>query len=89
MKTLQVSDEVYEKLMAFVVDPFDDTAEVVIERVVEIANKAREQHGRLEARQTDRGKYSGPERRAERDTRSVRERTRIPNIPIDGPEVIL
>ena len=89
MKTLQVSDEVYEKLMTFVVDPFDDTAETVIERVVEIASKAKDQYSRLEARRKDRGKYTGPERRGVKDERSVRERTRIPDIPIDAPEVIL
>ena len=41
MKSVQVSDEVYESLKGFVVDPFDDTLEVVIGRVVEIAEKAK------------------------------------------------
>lgn len=89
MKTLQVSDEVYQKLMTFVVDPFEDTAETVITRLVEIGDKARQQYGRLEARRRDRGTYAGQERRAGEDNDSVRERTRIPDIPINGPEVIL
>ncbi len=89
MKTLQVSDEVYDKLMTFVVDPFEDTAESVISRLVEIGDKARQQYGRLEARHKDRGTYSGPERRGSGRSDSVRERTRIPDIPIEGPEVIL
>lgn len=89
MKTLQVSDEIYQKLMTFVVDPFEDTAESVIARLVEIGDKARQQYGRLEARRSDRGTYCGPERRGGGNDESVRERTRIPNIPIEGPEVIL
>ena len=41
MKTIKVSDEIYEKLKDFVADPFDDTPEVVIGRVVDIAHKAK------------------------------------------------
>jgi len=41
MKTINVSDEIYEKLKDFVVDPFDDSPEIVISRVVNIANKAK------------------------------------------------
>ena len=41
MKNVQVSDELYEKLKDFVVDPFDDTPETVIGRVVDIAGKAK------------------------------------------------
>ena len=89
MKTLQISDEVYHKLMKFVVNPFDDTAEIVIDRLVEIATEAKEQHSRLEARQKDRGTYSGPERRSGENANSVPRRTRIPNIPVDESEVVL
>ncbi|MFC1783546.1 hypothetical protein ACFL02_08165 [Planctomycetota bacterium] len=41
MKNVLISDELYKSLEQFVVDPFDDTPEVVIGRVVDIANKAR------------------------------------------------
>jgi len=41
MRTFQVSDEVYEQLKSFVVDPFDDTPDTVIGRLVEIVNKAK------------------------------------------------
>jgi len=41
MRTFKVSDELYEQLKSFVVDPFDDTPEAVIERLVEIVNKAK------------------------------------------------
>lgn len=41
MKTVQISEELYDKLKAFVVDPFDDTPEVVLTRVIDIAAKAK------------------------------------------------
>jgi len=41
MRTCKVSDELYEQLKSFVVDPFDDTPEAVIGRLIEIVNKAK------------------------------------------------
>jgi hypothetical protein len=41
MRTFQVSNEMYEQLKNFVVDPFADTPEVVIGRLIEIVNKAK------------------------------------------------
>jgi predicted CopG family antitoxin len=41
MKTIQISDELYDKLKSFVVDPFDDTPESVIGRLLEITDKAK------------------------------------------------
>jgi len=41
VRTFKVSDELYEQLKTFVVDPFDDTPEAVIGRLVEIVNKAK------------------------------------------------
>jgi hypothetical protein len=41
MRTFTISDELYEQLKHFIVDPFDDTPEAVIARLIEIANKAR------------------------------------------------
>jgi hypothetical protein len=41
MRTFRISDELYEQLKRFIVDPFDDTPEVVIGRLVEIVDKAR------------------------------------------------
>ncbi|MBP7049798.1 MAG: hypothetical protein KBE65_02175 [Phycisphaerae bacterium] len=41
MRTFKVSDEVYDQLKSFVVDPFDDTPEIVITRLIEIVNKAK------------------------------------------------
>jgi len=41
MRAIQVSDELYEKLKGYVVDPFDDTPEHVIGRLIDIADKAK------------------------------------------------
>jgi hypothetical protein len=41
MRTFKVSDELYDQLKSLVVDPFDDTPEVVISRLIEIVNKAK------------------------------------------------
>ena len=41
MKVIEISDEVYESLKNFVVDPFEDTPEFVICRLIEIAEKAK------------------------------------------------
>ena len=41
MRVIQISDEVYDKLKTYIVDPFEDTPDVVIRRLIEIADKAR------------------------------------------------
>lgn len=41
MKVIEISDELYERLKNCVVDPFDDTPEFVIGRLIEIVDKAR------------------------------------------------
>jgi len=41
MKTIEISDELYDKLKTYVVDPFDDTPENVISRLLDIVDKAR------------------------------------------------
>jgi hypothetical protein len=41
MKAIQLSDEVYDKLKSYIVDPFEDSPEFVIRRLMEIADKAR------------------------------------------------
>lgn len=41
MKVIEISDELYDRIKAYVVDPFDDTPEKVIGRVVDIAEKAK------------------------------------------------
>ena len=48
MRTIEVSDELFEKLKNFVVDPFDDTSDAVIARLVEIVNKAKRRWSPLE-----------------------------------------
>lgn len=41
MRTFKISDELYEEMKRFIVDPFDDTPEAVIARLIEIVDKAR------------------------------------------------
>lgn len=41
MKDIQISDELYDRLKCCVVDPFDDTPESVISRLIDIVDKAR------------------------------------------------
>ena len=52
MKTVNISDELYEKLKGFVVDPFDDTPETVINRLVDITEKAKARWSPLDNCQT-------------------------------------
>ena len=47
MKRFTVSDELYEQLKDFVVDPFDDTLESIIERLISITRKARNRWSNL------------------------------------------
>ena len=42
MKQVLVSQEVYNQLKGFIVDPFEDTLETVIARLMMIAHKARD-----------------------------------------------
>jgi predicted CopG family antitoxin len=41
MKTIEISNELYDRLKSCVVDPFDDTPEMVINRLIEIVEKAK------------------------------------------------
>ncbi len=43
MKTLTVSNEVYENLKSYIIDPFEDTAGTVLQRLMDIAEKAKSQ----------------------------------------------
>ena len=49
MKTIQISDELYDQLKTFVVDPFDDTAETIVARLIEISDKARQRWNPLDS----------------------------------------
>jgi hypothetical protein len=49
MKVIKISDELYDQLKNCVVDPFDDTPESVIRRLIEIAHKAKSKWSPLDA----------------------------------------
>jgi hypothetical protein len=53
MKTIQISDELHTKLKNFVVDPFDDTPDSVIGRLIEIADKAKGKWTAWEAKEKE------------------------------------
>ena len=81
MKTLQISDEAYEALKTFIIDPFDDTPEQVIVRLMEIVNKARRRWSPF-----DPTKAAAPVT----PNQTVPEGTRIPEVVIpERAEVVL
>lgn len=41
MKAIQVSDELYDRLKNCIVDPFDDTPESVVGRLIDIVDKSK------------------------------------------------
>ncbi|MBN1362517.1 MAG: hypothetical protein JW993_18110 [Sedimentisphaerales bacterium] len=49
MRTVKVSDELFEQLKGLVVDPFDDTPDIVISRLIDIVNKAKSRWSPLDA----------------------------------------
>ena len=53
MKVLQIPDELYDRLKSCVVDPFDDTPESVISRVLDIVDKAKSRWSPLDAHVKD------------------------------------
>ena len=48
MRTVTISDELFEELKGFVVDPFDDTPDLVIGRLIAIVKKAKSRWSPLE-----------------------------------------
>ena len=49
MRTIKICDELFEQLKGFVVDPFDDTPDAVIGRLIEIVGKAKSRWSPLDA----------------------------------------
>ena len=41
MKVIQISDELYDRLKNCIVDPFDDTPESVVRRLIDIVDKSK------------------------------------------------
>ena len=87
MKMLQVSDEVYQKLKAFVADPFEDTADNVLHRLMDIADKAK---GRWSAFEPP-PKYADPEAQQPSQSRkdAIPEGTKVPDLAPSATEVVL
>jgi hypothetical protein len=53
MKVIQISDELYDRLRNCVVDPFDDSPDSVIGRLIAIAEKARNRWSPLDGHVED------------------------------------
>jgi len=53
MKVINISDELYERLKSCVMDPFDDTPESVISRLIDITDKAKSSWSPLDAHVQD------------------------------------
>ena len=97
MRTFQVSDELYEQLKSFVIDPFDDTPDVVIGRLIEIVKKARNHWSPFQESEPPRqevplmepaGQQSEPEAQEE-EISFVEPPRRQPVLDVDEQEVIL
>jgi hypothetical protein len=65
MRTVTISDELFEELKGFVVDPFDDTPDLVIGRLIAIVNKAKSRWSPLEKCEVS------PESKVARESRTV------------------
>lgn len=61
MKTIQISDELHKKLQNFVVDPFDDTPDSVISRLIDIADKAKGKWSNWEVEEEETKKQAAPQ----------------------------
>ncbi len=55
MRTVKVSDELFEELKSLVVDPFDDTPDTVIGRLIDIVKKAKSRWSPLDACESPEG----------------------------------
>ena len=62
MKVIQISDELYDRLKNCIVDPFDDTPESVIGRLVDIVDKSKSACSSWDAAE-DTGQQVKPQRR--------------------------
>ncbi len=77
MKTIEISDEISDRLKAYVVDPFDDTPEKVIGRVLDIADKAKSKWTSWEEEEANNQKESEPRPQPQKRSRSGQEQVGI------------
>ena len=68
MKTIEISEELYDRLKNFVVDPFDDSPEIVINRMIEIVDKARGMWSSWDASEEEQQPDQSQSRKAKRPT---------------------
>ena len=87
MKMLQISDEVYQKLKAFVADPFEDTPNNVLLRLMAIADKAKGRWSAFEPAPKSPDREAQQPSRSQKDT--IPEGTKIPDPAPSATEVVL
>ena len=87
MKMLQISDEVYQKLKAFVADPFEDTPNNVLLRLMAIADKAKGRWSAFEPAPKSPAPEAQRPSRSQQDT--IPEGTKIPDPVPSATEVVL
>ncbi len=61
MRTIRISEELFERLKTFVVDPFDDTPDAVIGRLIDIVAKAKIRWSPLDAVDAPKEKETKPQ----------------------------
>lgn len=79
MRNVTISDELFEELKTFVVDPFDDTPDLVIGRLIAIVKKAKSRWSPLEECE------AAPEPKAPPRSRSVQ----FDDVPQEEEPVVL
>ena len=87
MKTLEISDEVYLKLKAFVADPFEDTPDNVLLRLIAIADKSKDRWSAFEPPPTSPVPETEQPSRSLNDT--VPEGAKVPDLGFNATEVVL
>ena len=73
MKPIEISDELFDRLKQFVVDPFDDSPEAVITRLVDIVEKAKTKWSSWEPPKNAKQQQAEPSTRATKQNHSQKQ----------------
>lgn len=86
MRTVTISDELFEELKGFVVDPFDDTPDLVIGRLISIVNKAKSRWSPLEDCEATNEATSEPQAHA---TSNKPRNVKFQDVPQEDDQVVV
>lgn len=73
MKPIEISDELFDRLKQFVVDPFDDSPEAVISRLVDIVEKAKSKWSSWDAPKNTKQQAESPSRASKQANHSQKQ----------------